>query len=53
VVEGSNAEGVRRTVGSDIIKELGMVDKLLLILDRIRALAGVVRPIPAPVEAGS
>jgi hypothetical protein len=32
---------------------MGMLDEFLLILDWIRALVGVVRAIPAPVEAGS
>jgi hypothetical protein len=46
-------QGDRRTVRSDIIKELGMLDEFVLILDRIRAHIGVVRAIPARLEAGS
>ena len=34
-------------------KEMGMLNEFLLILGRIRALAGVARAIPARVEAGS
>jgi hypothetical protein len=32
---------------------MGMLNEFLLILDRMRSLAGVTRAIPAHVEAGS